>query len=220
MLLEDFGAELRSMPTLDKWERAIRRFGQLQIQSVPVVEELLAVGCLDRRLDVLAQQIDPLLNDEPIMAFLTPQEIVQLQALAPRLKALCSELAAYRVPYSLNHGDLQGGNITGETLQFFDWTDACIAHPFFDMCPVTAYIEYQTPGGRERVLDMYLNLWTDFEPIERLRELWRLAEPLGALHQAISYQHIFSALEPNSKPEVVDEMLGWLRCIMRTMPEN
>jgi hypothetical protein len=220
MLTQDFGAELRTMPTLDRWETAISRFGQLQLQAVSIVEDLLAVGCLDRRLEILSQQIDPLLQDADILALLSPDEIAQLQALAPRLKAMCSELTRYRVPYSLNHGDLHSGNITGQTLLFFDWTDACIAHPFLDLSTVVAYIEEQTPVGRERVLDVYLNLWTAYEPIERLRVMWQLAEPLGALHQAVSYQHILAALEPTSKPEMVEEMLEWLRRIIRTMPQN
>jgi hypothetical protein len=220
MLMQDFGVELRSMPTLDRWETAMRRFGEMQVQAVPIVEDLLAVGCLDRRLEILSQQIDPLLNDEPIRALLSPDEIAQLQALAPRLKDMCSELARYHVPYSLNHGDLHAGNITGQTLLFFDWTDACIAHPFLDLSTVVAYIEEQTPGGRERVLDVYLNLWTAYEPIERLRAMWQLAEPLGALHQAVSYQHILAALEPTSKPEMVEGVLEWLRRIIQTMTQN
>src|SRR5690606_14044007 len=143
-----------------------------------------------RRLEILASQIDPLLADEAVIAQLTTDEIVRLRALAPRLKAMCAELAAYAVPASLNHGDLHSGNITGETLRFFDWTDACIGHPFLELCTVMAEVDDAVPDGRERVLDAYLNQWHAFEPPERLRQMSRLANPLGPLHQAVSYQHI------------------------------
>jgi hypothetical protein len=220
MLMPDFGAELRDMPSLDKWETAVLRFGRLQTQAVAMVEDLLAAGCLDRRLDVLARQIDPLMDDEITAASLSTDEMAQLQALAPRLKAMCGELAGYRVPYSLNHGDLHGGNITGESLLFFDWTDACIAHPFLDLSTVVDDVEAGFPDGRGRIVDAYLNLWTAYEPIDRLRGIWQVAEPLGALHQAVSYQHILAALEPNSRPELSGGLRYWLQQIVKTMPSE
>ena len=59
----------------------------------------------------------------------------QLQALAPHLKNLCSQLAKYRIPQTLVHGDLHLGNVAlyEDNYILFDWTDSCIAHPFFDM---------------------------------------------------------------------------------------
>jgi hypothetical protein len=49
--------------------------------------------------------------------------------------------------------------------------------------------------------------------------MWQLAEPLGALHQAVSYQHILAALEPNSRPELSGGLSLWLRRVIQTMPE-
>jgi aminoglycoside phosphotransferase (APT) family kinase protein len=132
---------------------------------------------------------------------------------------MCSELASYRVPHSLNHGDLHSGNITGETLLFFDWTDACIGHPFLDLSTVVADVEDGFPGGQARVLDTYFNLWTAYEPMDRLRMMWRLAEPLAALHQAVSYQHILAILEPTSKRELAMGVPRWLRRVMQSMAD-
>ncbi|MBI1880332.1 MAG: phosphotransferase [Chloroflexi bacterium] len=53
----------------------------------------------------------------------------------PHLKARCDQLAGYSVPQTLVHGDLHTGNVAlveGKLL-FFDWTDACVTHPFFDV---------------------------------------------------------------------------------------
>jgi hypothetical protein len=167
-------------------------------------------------LDVLASQIDPLLGDGQALALLTLDEIAQIRSLGPRLKAMCSELAAYRVPYALNHGDLHGGNIT-EQMLFFDWTDACIAHPFLDLSVIMMDLD---ADGRELVLNAYLTLWTAYEPMDRLREMWKLAEPLGALHQAVSYQHILATLEPTSRQEFAGALPIWLRRIMQTIPDS
>ncbi len=220
MLMDDFGTELRSgTGNIHDWELVVERFAQLQHQTVNHIDDLLAVGCLDRRLDVLTSQIDPLMNDESTLATLTVEEIAEVRRLAPRLKAMCAELGRYRIPYTLNHGDLHSGNITEQTLWFFDWTDACIAHPFLDL--VTLLIDAAdlktVPDGRERLLEIYLNNWTDYEPIERVREIWRLAEPLGALHQVVSYQHILAVLEPTSKDEMVWGVAEWLRRLLKAM---
>jgi hypothetical protein len=219
MLMGDFGAELRAMPTPEHWRTAVRRFGQLQLQTVPAVEELFSVGCLDRRLHILRGQIDPLLSDDDSLALLSQHEITQLRSLAPRLKAMCDRLAEYRVPSTLNHGDLHSGNITGESLLFFDWTDACIAHPFLDLSTVVTDMDVFTPEDRQRVLDTYLNLWTAYEPMDRLHAMWTLAEPLGALHQAVSYQHILAALEPTSRQEMIWGVPEWLRRMLKSMPQ-
>lgn len=219
MLMQDFGPELRAAPTLERWEAAIRRFGNLQVQTASEIENLLAIGCRDRRLDILTRQIDPLLNDEAVLALLEADDITRLYDLAPQLKSMCGKLAEYHVPYSLNHGDLHGGNITGGTLLFFDWTDACISHPFLDLCTVMLDLEYTMPDGREPLLEAYLNLWTAYEPMDRLRDMWRLAEPLGALHQAVSYQYILAGLEPASRQDLAEGVPLWLRRVIQTMPD-
>jgi hypothetical protein len=219
MLMGDFGAELRTMPTLERWETAARRFGELQVQAASAVQDLLALGCLDRRLKVLSGQIDPLLADDDNLTLLSADELAIIRSLAPRLKAMCAELATYHVPYTLNHGDLHSGNITGETLLFFDWTDACIAHPFLDLSTVVTDMDIFTPSDRQSVLDTYFSLWTAYEPMYRLRAMWQLAEPLGALHQAVSYQHIVKVLEPTSRQELIWGVSEWLRRMVKSMPQ-
>jgi hypothetical protein len=216
MLMDDFGEELGATQTPDTLKTAISRFGQLQVQAATTVEELLTIGCLDRRLNVLSAQIDPLLNDEQALAPLIAAERTKIRAMGPRLKTMCNELASYGVPFTLNHGDLHSGNITDKSLLFFDWTDACIAHPFLDLSVIMMDLE---GDERESVLNPYLNLWTAYEPIERLYEMWKLAEPLGALHQAVSYQHILATLEPTSKQEFESGVPDWLRRVMQTMPD-
>ena len=57
-----------------------RRFAGLQRRSVPLVDDLLAAGCLDRRLDVLESQLDPLLADPVAVARLTRAREVGAEA--------------------------------------------------------------------------------------------------------------------------------------------
>ncbi|MBX3064649.1 MAG: phosphotransferase [Anaerolineae bacterium] len=218
LLLRDFGTELRQHNNVETWAAAVGRFAKLQRQTATAIDELLALGCLDRRLEVLAAQIDPLLTDDEALNGLSAGEIAQLRTLAPRLKQLCQQAASYGVPATLTHGDLHSGNITAESLLFFDWTDACIAHPFFDLSTLIEEAE-SLPDGRNRLLAAYLPQWTKYEPEKRLRELWAIVEPLGALHQAVSYQHILATMEPTSKQEFDWSIPFWLRRMIKTLPE-
>ena len=123
-----------------------------------MVEELLAAGCLDRRLPVLESQLDPLLANPLAVGRLTSEEISELKRLAPKLKQACRRLDALGPPATLVHGDLHPGNaarIDGE-LAYFDWTDACIAHPLIDLHSLQ-WEDDETM--RAALLDAYLAAW-------------------------------------------------------------
>ena len=70
---------------------------------------------------------------------------------------------------TLVHGDLHPGNVArldGE-LAYFDWTDACVAHPFFDLHSLQWQKDEAT---RAALLDAYLGAWEGVASPERLRE--------------------------------------------------
>ncbi len=191
----------------------LQQFGQLQITAVAHVDELLAAGCLDRRLAWLAMQIEPLITAEFVQPYLTAEEQAQLQAAIPRLQTLCQELAAFTIPETLVHGDLHGGNVAiqGDNFIYFDWTDACISHPFFDMLNI--FMERDT-AVQGQLRDAYLAQWMAFAPMPRLLAAWSLAEVLGAVHHAISYWQIVAHLEPHSRNQLENWLQWWLRRVL------
>ena len=217
MLLADFGAAIGWGASIDVQEEMLLRYGEVQHDAAARVDDLLALGCLDRRLDRLAAQVDPLLEDTAMLAgHLDAEEIARLGALGPQLKTLCAELASYAVPQTLVHGDLHLGNVARPAggFLFFDWTDGCITHPFFDTISV---FQVDDPGMQQRLRDSYLRVWAAYEPLERLLDAWRLAKPLCALHQAVSYQHIVATLEDTSKPEMASGVPYWLRKLLHAL---
>lgn len=217
MLLADCGPPIEENASMADKESLFRTFGQIQIEAAAQVEEMLAMGCLDRRLDKLTTQLEPLLNDPEATTELNEVERKQLHRLIPDLKARRDQLAGYGVPQTLVHGDLHTGNVAlfqGKLL-FFDWTDACVAHPFFD---VMLTINWEEDAEiQTRLRDQYLSLWTAYEPMARLLELWSLAQPLFALHHAVSYQHIVAGLEATAKHELIAWPSYWLRKVLSFM---
>ncbi len=202
MLLDDFGGALLKDAPRPAWDATIRAFAALQRESVGQIDALLAAGCLDRRLDRLAAAVPALLAALDAPGVLEPAEVAALRAAEPRLVTLCAELARYRVPPALLHGDLHENNIvigaTGPLI--FDWSDACIAHPFLDLVTLIDPEDAPpAPEERARWRDLYLSYWTDYEPLERLRAVADLAEPVGLLHQVLSYNQIMAGVEPGAR---------------------
>jgi hypothetical protein len=201
LLFHDFGdTDTWNMP-LETRTDFYRTYASLQVESIGHVEELLRTGCLDRRLAVLKSQIDPLLESQQATARVSSDKRPRLRALAPVLKDLCDRLAGYDVPATLVHGDLHLGNalVNGQRFQIYDWTDACIAHPFMDLLNIR---EEKDPKMEKQLLQAYFEAWQDYETMPRLFEMWRLAVILGMLHQAVSYDSIVKNLEPDSKKEL------------------
>ena len=200
MLMQDFGPLLARDGSMLARAAMVRVFCIIQRHSAGRVDDLLRMGCVDRRLERLASQLEGLLTDTAALAGLSAHECERLPSLVPHLQRLCTRLAQGPVPQTLVHGDLYLKNVAYNAgqYQFFDWSDACVTHPFFDM--MTIYTETD-PHVYLPLRDTYLTLWTDSAPMAQLLEAWELAAPLSYLHQAIGYQHIVAGLEPSARVE-------------------
>jgi len=194
MLTGDFGPVLRQgHPTTDVLQVLATGYARLQQATVPLLDVLLSSGAHDRRLPVLERQLDQLLADPDLAAGLPPDDRAGWLASGPALHGLCRRLAALGVPDTLVHGDFHAGNVAvtdtavGSELVVFDWTDACIAHPFLDL---PTLIDFDAGDHAELLIDAYLGCWSDYAPLDRLHEAYRIAEVLASLHQLVSYRSI------------------------------
>lgn len=74
---------------------------------------------------------------------------------------------------------------------FYDWHFAALSHPFYDF-----HLIHEDISAAER--DRYLQTWIDYEPIDRLREAYDIAHPLGWLLKlrgiALAFRHRTPAL--------------------------
>lgn len=220
MLLDDFGPNLwQRDKTEADFAPAAAVYARLQQASAGQVAELLALGCFDRRLPVLVEQIDGLLAHPLTARHAKAEELSQLAALAPRLRESCAQLAAVGLPDTLAHGDLHLGNVAanGDGYLFFDWSDACIAHPFLDM--ITPYYLEKDEAKRVRAKEAYLAAWEGWAGPAALEEAWRLAKPLAALHQAVSYLHILLGTEEVTHPEMAHGLGDFVGFAVKAMGE-
>ena len=227
MVLADLGEEVGWEAPLEVVAEVARTYARMQVKATGHVGRLLDAGCGDRRLERLAAQARAWLAAVEATAdlpgidaatWLSPDEEAGLRAAVPRLQARCAELAGHAVPPSIVHGDLHLSNVArgpGGYL-FFDWTDACVAHPFLDLATIrrgTAFTDAVCEDElRERLREAYLPEWASFEPPGRLARAWELAAPLGALHQAVSYRSL--ATQPPMDPHMAQSTAFWLRRVL------
>ena len=227
LLLQDYGSEmLHECPDITRWEEALCLFSQAQVDQVERVHQWLSLNIPDRRLGRMVEMIDPLIASCSQMLTggangLSDAELGDLRSLSMPLKLVCARLADFGVPHTLVHGDL-GGNILirdgGYT--FFDWTDVCISHPFFEMATISAaYFDESVlrdnPDADNRLRNAYLEPWTALMPMERLADTFEASRPLGALHQAMTYMWILTNISAAARPELEGGLLHWIRQLLQ-----
>jgi aminoglycoside phosphotransferase (APT) family kinase protein len=193
------GRNLEDVTDVALWERAAARYGRLQAACVSHVRELGALGCSLRSLDALAEAIGPLSSDTAALHLgepdgLSTAEIERLQALVPLLRQRCEQLAAYEIPFTLEHGDLWPGNfpVDRDMCVIIDWEDVALAHPFFSLAPLSVGLhqsEIASPVILDRLERAYLAAFAEMAPPERLRTALRLATPLSFIDMAVRYRH-------------------------------
>ena len=201
MLLEDLGDPLGRDSDINQQARMMQDFARLQIGSSQRIEGLLTAGCTDRRIESLPTQIGPLFEDELVVSFLTEEERGALKEAAPRLRALIADLLALPIPVALLHGDLHAGNVIrrDDSFLYFDWTDAAISHPFFDMIHI--FME-EDDTKKLTLQEAYLSAWEEHYAKADVRRAWELAGTLYALYHAVSYQQIAHGIEELVQPEL------------------
>jgi hypothetical protein len=192
MVLEDLGDEPADGLAVGERLGALAAIAELHAASMSHVDALLDGGCFDRRPDVLSAQIAALAADPTVPL---PGDLAErFRAAVPRLQELCAELALSPIQPTLVHGDLHAGNVmrTGGRFVVFDWTDACVADPFVDVLMFLTRLP-DDPRLRARFGDRYFEAWGDVVSRSEAAEYAELAEPLAAMHHAVTYRGIYDA---------------------------
>lgn len=161
----------------------------LQVASVGQAETLLTAGCIDRRLDRLADAVAPLLADPLLGEVLGAERWAQLRAAEVRIHAAIARTAELGMPAALVHGDLHLGNVlwrAGAPV-LIDWTDACIGPPLVDLI---ALFWDDDPALSAAWREAYAEAWQDLVPRAVLDEAWELNRILLPLHHCVSYQSL------------------------------
>jgi hypothetical protein len=226
MLTPDLGTSLRSIiqPTrvLQHWQRVLPLYAEVQIDLIRRINEILELGGLDRRLIVLPEHYERLLTDTGALRLGHPnglgtEEYQSLRQFAPKFRAMCEQLAGYRIPETLHHEDFHDANIfiRNSHYTFADWGESGVAHPFFTLLVTSRVIAWRlklTEDAPELVnlRDIYLESWTKYESRENLIAAFKLAYRVGMVCRALTWHRILAGVEEPVKAEDAEAVPGWL----------
>ena len=127
MLMPDFGRRLREEGSLSTWMDVIPRYAELQIEFSDRVDELLAAGVPDMRMDTLPEKFENLVTRVDVDE--------RFRDAVPYVRSLCDRLATYEIAETIQHDDLHDGQVfvADGVARVMDWGDACVSHPFFTL---------------------------------------------------------------------------------------
>ena len=221
----DFGgANLSECEDYSIWKQALQAYAQLQIKTTCRTSELLSLGCMDRRLPRLIEHCHQLAEyfcrTSTEESGLSRENAKRWRRALPRLKELAAELESLGIPYALEHGDLHCGNIqvADEGFVFFDWTDGCIAHPFFSLEPFLVETPRE-PVIRSEFVQAYLEVWQTHLPHADCQKALKLARVLAMAHQTWSYYLITRAAEDMLKWQLGDAVSALARKTLNALAE-
>ena len=211
-ILADFGKPIDNHKQLDLPTRlaVIERVVEMQRASAAKIDDLLANGCVDRRLPLLMSELEGWeAEDAPVYRGLSAEEAARLRAALPTLRESCQTLIDSPLPTTLIHGDLHEGNLhlDGNDLTIFDWSDAAVGFPWVDQ-----FLIFDAPDEkREQVTAAYLKLWEGVASAEQLQRFWQFWQPLFYFYHAVSYVSIFDHIDPTTAWELGGDASGYVR---------
>ena len=177
-------------------EKAVRQYAELQVASTSRVALGRPWPFYDWRMAVLAKEVEHVAREARELLAGSPYELTEvegerLSGSLPYWVDLCNRTAETEIPDALDHGDLRPGNIrvVGERLVFYDWAWSAIAHPFISVACLLHILRHaalRAEGTREMLRDAYLTAWTAYAPLDRLRQIFELADRARILHGVVS----------------------------------
>jgi hypothetical protein len=195
-----------------------------QLASLGWLDELHAAGCPDRGLEPTIVAWRAVLDGHPELALLAEDERAAVLASTDEVEARVRELWSTGLPDTLSHGDLHLGNVAydGRVLRLFDWTDACVTHPFLDASHLAYFIASGSDdGAAERLARAFAEPWRAAFPDADVDRALALAPLADLVFQAVTFAGIATAAEDGvgEFPGVVAHLLRDAARVVGALPE-
>ena len=205
------------------WRTISTHLAELQITSIHEVPRLVSGGCRDIRASSLLNSteeffasIDKLMKQQTKTppSILTSEEILDLKN---RIKEILSILAASGIPETLNHLDLNPGNIfvSGDSCTFIDWAEAAIGHPFLTFQYLLEHLTRLRPDladRRQELVSAYASRWQRFASTDAVSHSLALAPLIAVFAYAVS-TNAWREPETFASPSAA----GYFRSLVRRM---
>ncbi len=215
----DGGRTLRDMlasrpaDRLALWEDVLQDHARLQLAAARLSGQLLEAGVPDMRPAVLTRHVERLLTGSTLTAGLR----ARVASWLPQLQQAAAELASSMVPMTVQHDDLHDNNvlIADRGVQFVDWGDASIGHPFGVFLVIRRSVAHQAgwdEHGPElcRLRDAYLEPFTQFGSRRALERELEVATYLDGVARVESWRRALADATSQEVAAYEDPVGGWL----------
>jgi Phosphotransferase enzyme family len=234
MLMRDAGTRLRevldSADGLFRWEELLPLYAELQLAVADEAEELLRLGVPDERLAGLPAHFARVLEDRPTLLVdredgLNDSEYGRLRGATTEVERRCRELAAYGIPETVQHDDLNDGNVFVRDGRYvvFDWGDSCVSHPFHTLVVTlraTAWRFDLEPGHSTllRMRDAYLEPFAPYGSRAELVAAFATAYRVGTIGRALAWYRSVAARVPHLSTDEADSVPYGLKLFLKDGP--
>lgn len=206
-LTEAIPAQLRPLVGMEHYTP----LGVLQRAVADCTEQLLGLGCPDRRLGSLMAS----LLSGRTTALLTPDQADRLRAGRDEISAAVSTLMGSGLPDTLVHGDFHTGNLrlTARGWVIYDWTDGSVSHPLLDLQPLWSLRRWTGEEFEQGVAS-----WWPGRTIAP--EVWAAATKVGMANLVVSHTDITLAVEPLARAMWEQETRRWCDELLKLLASD
>lgn len=120
------------------------------------------------------------------------------------VEELCRKIGEYRVPLALVHGDLNPVNVISRKdsgFTFIDFAFTCLSFPFLDALQFG-----QVCGAEMHDLDFYLEFWSKYESLDRLKELLVLVDEVYFVRCHLVLYQLYANSEESKRRDARKEL--------------
>ena len=189
MLMEDLGnVTLGAADSVDLWCEAMRALARVQIEFADNARLLDRMSLERRCTSAIGGTLRRWVSDPDNLGLEYVSERTQkaLRRLEPHVELvelLIEQVDASGLPRTLNHGDLDAGNVfvrNGAPV-IMDWSDSSVSCPLFDAALIPQV------SRNPSLATSYLSEWTDFASLGHLQDAFEASKPIAALERAFHY---------------------------------
>ncbi len=227
LVMRDSGTPLRqfirSEKSIARWKDVVPLYVDLQKDLTSRVDDLLALGVMDRRLEKLPALFEELIADELSMLLdteadsLTTAEYVRVKDSVSEFERMCKWLSSFGIPETLHHDDFHDANIflQNERIIFTDWGECAVTHPFFTLVVMMRSVDnslganFSPEAGLLR--DMVLEQWTSYAPLAELQSVVKLAQRIGYVNRALTWKMSIAMMPDELKAEYAIAVPSYLK---------
>ncbi len=190
MLMEDLGdLTLGDADSVDIWCEAMRALAKVQIGFLGDTSLLERLGLERRSTSAIGSTLVEWMQDAVGLGLDYEAERTgkALERLVPHVglvDELCAKVDSLGLPSTLDHGDLDAGNIfvrDGKPV-IMDWSDSSISNPLFAPALISQVSRNSELWGA------FLEEWTHVASIDQLEDAFEASKPLAALERAFHYR--------------------------------